>query len=210
MKKIITVLFMMTCIYLSAQPTLTITSVQAHPIPTYTSSNTLILSKVAISHALSAVIATTTLMGFSINVSICYYTSTTTALTNQTDTIELEQIPAGLYTVTIQYFVSSNGSECEPVGSTTYKFDVIAATGIDELTFKGLLVYPNPFTDRLQFESKSENDFEYRIVSLNGSATEWKEVGSSNMQFMDLASGLYILEIKNADQVMRKKIVKTD
>lgn len=94
-------------------------------------------------------------------------------------------------------------------GDFEYSPIVIAETEIEE---HDLVVYPNPFTDRLYIGLKQADVLaNIKITGINGQVILQETVISNNrfIQFENLQAppGIYILEIQQGDEVIRMRIV---
>jgi hypothetical protein len=87
------------------------------------------------------------------------------------------------------------------------------ATGTNDRTYRGLLIYPNPFDHLLhvdQQEKNSDMNPEVQIFNQSGqlitSFTMTDRLHQENLQF--LTSGIYFLKINTNRQVIYQKILK--
>lgn len=75
---------------------------------------------------------------------------------------------------------------------------------------ENFLVYPNPVTDYLTVSWDDSNDFDIKIYNLSGSLVFNQQGLTNNQQisFLDFAKGTYIIEVSNAEKILRKKVIK--
>ena len=80
---------------------------------------------------------------------------------------------------------------------------------VQELNIEnGLIIYPNPVANILNYISDFEID-KIRIFSLDGKLIETNFVFSSNqIDVSNLKSGIYFFEFNVNDKLIRKKIIK--
>jgi len=85
-------------------------------------------------------------------------------------------------------------------------------TNLQEHSELSLTLYPNPVSDNLTIELSDVNfsDKEYCVLNMYGQEVLKGKVYSQkyNVDFSMLADGVYIIEIKDLKNAMRRKIVK--
>jgi subtilisin family serine protease len=115
---------------------------------------------------------------------------------------------AGIYPVTL---TASNPDTSVVKTKTTY-IHVINSIGIDEIPAVGFSVYPNPADDNLWIKIKGEiQSPDIRILDIAGKCLVNESLGNvrNGVHFVkvsNLASGLYLLEIRMGREVLRQKI----
>lgn len=98
-------------------------------------------------------------------------------------------------------------------GSPNVWFDTICdgiSPGIDEYSFSGISVYPNPTYDFLHIENEQPGSLTVNISSLSGRLIYSKRLEGTSHQ-IDLASfhkGVYFITIRSKDFVTTRKIIK--
>lgn len=70
-----------------------------------------------------------------------------------------------------------------------------------------LLIYPNPTNDYICF-NKILTPYEFNIINLNGEILINAKTNQPCIDIKDLCSGVYVLEIKNKETIVRKRIIK--
>lgn len=84
------------------------------------------------------------------------------------------------------------------------------STGIEELSGLEIQLYPNPAIDQLTIINSFVGNASMKIVNGAGEIVH-QELMKSNQQVINvknLASGIYYIEVKNADRIARRKFVK--
>ena len=81
---------------------------------------------------------------------------------------------------------------------------------VDEATLIQIKVYPNPTEGVLNLKFNGSADVFYRLIDLSGRTILTKRISNENetLDLNTLESGIYILEIHTAGEVMVKKIIK--
>jgi uncharacterized repeat protein (TIGR03803 family) len=106
----------------------------------------------------------------------------------------------------------------KPTDTTNYNnaskivyINVIGSTGNEELTKdEGLLVFPNPFTDKIFIQSK---EVIYEISIFDCSGMKMMEINSNSCEMElplnNLSDGIWLLEVKTKTQTRIFKIIKS-
>lgn len=119
------------------------------------------------------------------------------AICNTTDTFELGQLPAGPYSFNLTLTSGGGGPNCSPGiipdDNDQLQFIVSTSVGIEELESLEDFIYPNPFTDVLNF--KKALDQAAIITDVNGKMVVEISVGSQRVDLKALPSGVYLLRI---------------
>ncbi len=114
------------------------------------------------------------------------------------DTEDLTDLPAGVYTVTVQ---DSDGC------TTTVEITVDSQVGINELNEVSLNVYPNPTTGFVTVEF--EGTFNYELTDINGAViAQATATDKEIISLENVARGVYFVMIKSNDTVHTAKVVK--
>lgn len=81
--------------------------------------------------------------------------------------------------------------------------------GITENVLSGTRVYPNPAADYIHFNTASQDSYDYRLSDLSGKVVaEGLQVrGTQSVPVSALASGIYMLNIRQQSQSVTKKVV---
>jgi hypothetical protein len=88
------------------------------------------------------------------------------------------------------------------------QFFIISSTGFEDAYVPEIEVFPNPSSDLMIIKGASPSS-EYSIYNIDGTLLKTTLLNSSNtLSISDLASGMYLLEIKTDRLIMRKKIVR--
>lgn len=81
-------------------------------------------------------------------------------------------------------------------------------TGVGDLeTSNGINIYPNPTSNRIIIKTKSNGTIQYQINSIGGQFIKSGEY-KNEIDLVELRSGIYILTIKQDNQVINRKIIK--
>ena len=80
----------------------------------------------------------------------------------------------------------------------------------EKIDQQGINVYPNPISNKLQFEVNSPNRFRYEIFDYSGRVvySGYGDSGENVVDLNTLNSGLYILSIKTENSILTEKIIK--
>lgn len=80
-------------------------------------------------------------------------------------------------------------------------------TGISEINLENTIVYPNPFTDKINIESEIGSKFVF--ININGQVMyEGLLIDQHTELNLDLPTGIYILQITNGEKISHQKLVK--
>ncbi len=87
-------------------------------------------------------------------------------------------------------------------------FDILLNFESEENSFE-VKIYPNPITDFLQIELPKNEKVEVFLFNIYGKMIVFKEIYSNTfIEMQNLASGIYILKVKNSRQIYTQKILK--
>lgn len=76
----------------------------------------------------------------------------------------------------------------------------------DQYYNNSTVVYPNPFSEYINFQTKSDMPIDYELFGLDGSTVK---IGSgNNVQTTEIATGQYLIRISQGQEVSIKQIVK--
>lgn len=93
-----------------------------------------------------------------------------------------------------------------------YCVNIIEPVGINEVSFDGISLYPNPVTDVLNLENTSNKPFEVEVIDVLGKVIHRLSVPSKIQQQLDVShynKGIYLLRILNdKNEMMIKKFIK--
>lgn len=79
----------------------------------------------------------------------------------------------------------------------------------DEILFSGIRIFPNPTSDFVVIEGLTDNA-QISIFNLHGKLIEMREnFGNGPLHIQQMETGVYLVEIKNRQQKIRLKLVKT-
>ena len=73
---------------------------------------------------------------------------------------------------------------------------------------QGIKIYPTAATHFINIAIDAPQQPEVAIYNLNGQLLQRKENDIQQLDISELAAGMYIIEVKNADSLYRQKIVK--
>ncbi len=114
------------------------------------------------------------------------------------DDEDLNDLPAGEYTVTVQ---DSNGC------TTTIEITVDSQVGINEANEITLNVYPNPTTGLVTVEF--DGRFTYALTNINGAViTQATAIDKEIISLENVARGVYFVMIRSNDTTHTVKVVK--
>ena len=110
-----------------------------------------------------------------------------------------------------QFFLFTNQKLPMPEGDILE--DPILSTGPEDVDLSGFKLYPVPANDKLNVVApEAVNQFRYRIIDLKGSVLrEGSHMVTDNIlqvEIKDFNVGLYIFEISDNRQVLRKRFLK--
>ncbi|WP_194973129.1 DUF4961 domain-containing protein [Aquiflexum lacus] len=110
-----------------------------------------------------------------------------------------------------QYLLFTNQKLPMPEGDILE--DPITSIGPEDVDLSGFKIYPVPANDRINIEApKIVNQLKYRIIDMKGSVLkEGSHIVSDNILQVDIKdfnAGLYIFEINDNRQVLRKRFIK--
>lgn len=93
--------------------------------------------------------------------------------------------------------------------NTVYAIIDESLVSVKRLEAKALNLYPNPTSNILYTEIPLiENNLEYRITGINGKIQSDFAAYAPQINVQDLASGLYILEVKSKNTMYRSRFIK--
>lgn len=81
-------------------------------------------------------------------------------------------------------------------------------TSVEDLdTSNGSNIYPNPTSNRIIIETKSNGMIHYQINNLNGQKIKSGHYGNE-IDITELSNGFYILTMRQNDKIIKRKIIK--
>lgn len=101
----------------------------------------------------------------------------------------------------MEYKFTFEGTETE-VGSLNMNQVLSADTGIN------FSVYPNPAINQISILTEVSDSAMYRVISASGIALKVGQVQNKPIQVADLATGMYILQVKDGDSYKSTKFYK--
>lgn len=81
-------------------------------------------------------------------------------------------------------------------------------TGLEDGVSDLVTVFPNPAHTRIKVDAGPLTITQSQLITLQGSSTNSIQLDAETWDISSLASGLYVLELKTENQIIRKKIVK--
>lgn len=84
-------------------------------------------------------------------------------------------------------------------------------TGVNEITATHFKIYPNPTTDFVNIENTVGFDFELQFFDVNGKIIETNSIHAfktKKINISQLNNGIYILQLKNNNNVLNYKFIK--
>ncbi|WP_324024630.1 S8 family serine peptidase [Maribacter sp. BPC-D8] len=116
------------------------------------------------------------------------------------------------YSFRLRTFCSQNiASEFSEVATFTFKGEETELETLNALSADSDIafsVYPNPAVDEIQLNVKTSDTTTYRIMSTGGVALKMDKASDARINVSDLPSGLYILQIQDADVSKSTKFYK--
>jgi len=82
--------------------------------------------------------------------------------------------------------------------------------GINNISFDGIEIYPNPTTDFLTIETTITDQYKIQIINLSGQMIFSSEIEKTTHK-LDLSSfqkGVYIISVRSKDLIITRKIIK--
>lgn len=113
-------------------------------------------------------------------------------------------------TKTIRLTVTSDGS-CKDSVVMQSLITVNGTTGVDDLSGKGLSVYPNPFASELVIETVDPGNCYIYLLSLDGKvmqSTQVENTGKATLGCASLPRGIYMVKIQKGNDIKTLKVVK--
>jgi len=124
---------------------------------------------------------------------------------NSKATLNGESLPKGITSIkwTISDF-AGNQATC------SYNVTVNPATGLNELENSGVLIYPNPTSEKLTIEFGSIKVERIEIIDLSGKTIleKTKIQANESLDLSNFENGIYIINIQSGKRVIRTKIIK--
>lgn len=88
--------------------------------------------------------------------------------------------------------------------------DSVIFLNISEERINNVRIYPNPSRSNLRITGM-QNDSQIKILNLNGEVVFSKKADTNtSIDIQSLVEGIYIIEIINSDQAIRKKFIKSN
>ncbi len=82
------------------------------------------------------------------------------------------------------------------------------ATNINKIETQNTLIYPNPIKNGQNLQIKSDEEvLEYNIYNISGQKVLSGNIYSNEININSLFSGVYILELKTKDKIIREKLI---
>ncbi|MCB0477046.1 MAG: T9SS type A sorting domain-containing protein [Crocinitomicaceae bacterium] len=150
--------------------------------------------------------ATTSLAGTTISANTAGATYTWIDCDNNNAAINGETAQDFTPTQNGNYAVVVNDGNCSDTSACVN----IATVGLDDYDSNEIALYPNPFTNLLNIQVNDSQSFDLKITNLIGQIvfTSDKLVGNQVIHFDHFNSGNYIVEIKFANSIIRKQVIK--
>ncbi|HPS12416.1 MAG TPA: M4 family metallopeptidase, partial [Prolixibacteraceae bacterium] len=104
-----------------------------------------------------------------------------------------------------QVILNASNSFGENTSTKTSYIEVISANGLDQAGAEQLLLYPNPVTDYLNITGNDH--FSVTVSNLTGQQLLYFE-NQKKIDLSQLSKGVYMVEIRKGDQLVRRKITK--
>ncbi|REK00731.1 MAG: T9SS C-terminal target domain-containing protein [Bacteroidetes bacterium] len=113
----------------------------------------------------------------------------------------------GAFNLTYTY---TDSNEC--VNSVTRKIHILLCTGIEDESSSSLYIYPNPARDQLQLITTNNVDGkDILILSLDLRIVKklmLSKSGYGNIDVSDLSEGVYFIQYRDGESLLRKKFIK--
>ncbi len=117
--------------------------------------------------------------------------------------------PNGVYMVVLQLYCP-NKNLSSYLTATDQIYYNAASAGIHNVVKNQFSVYPNPFNDHVVIQLENDQPSEISVTDITGKEVFRNNYNSEtiNIDLSALASGQYILNVKNGTGVMNRKIIK--
>jgi hypothetical protein len=94
-------------------------------------------------------------------------------------------------------------------GSTSFDVEIAIdeILNTDQNNFKNIGVYPNPFDNVIYINSKL-NNISYTVFSIDGKLIQKDTLRNNQIEFRDLPSGTYLLQLNTEMEIKTLKIIK--
>jgi len=99
------------------------------------------------------------------------------------------------------FFEGNNGTD----GNELFEFDP-ATLSIKEVNNKNIIVYPNPSQGKITISRKFQDVLNYELFDINGRTIKNGILENNTIQFQ-LKSGLYLINLKNSEINITKKLM---
>jgi len=107
----------------------------------------------------------------------------------------------------LQHYETANAWYAAGVGTQSTCTEVLKTNTIslDEVS-----VYPNPFSNNITVNFKKSQNFTIKLFNITGKLVYSNQIYTSNatVSLPDLSRGVYIVELKDENTTVRKKIIK--
>ncbi|UPQ80701.1 GEVED domain-containing protein [Flavobacterium azooxidireducens] len=116
--------------------------------------------------------------------------------------------------VSMKYNASPTACEAIPYGEVEdYTVNIVSSgregeMEIESVSKTSITLYPNPVKDGLVYISSETNFTSYRIINLMGQVVATGKLDANSISVSSLASGTYLLEVSNNENVDTKRFIK--
>lgn len=142
-------------------------------------------------------------------INICNYDGMATAIDQYIDTFQVGQLPAGNYSLQVNYSTSWDTQLCLAKSDTAagHQFTVQTVTGMVENNSNAMRVFPNPVRDELRVETGRMADLE--ILDLHGKVVIRSEIRKEKtISVKSLPPGIYLIREKGRETRPAKLLVE--
>jgi len=116
--------------------------------------------------------------------------------------------------VSMKYNASPTACEAFPYGEVEdYTVNIVSSgkdgeMEIESVSKTSITLYPNPVKDGFLYISSETNFTSYRIINLMGQVVATGKLDTNSVSVSSLASGTYLLEVSNNENVDTKRFIK--
>src|SRR5690606_37376683 len=114
----------------------------------------------------------------------------------------------------MKYNASPTACEAFPYGEVEdYTVNIVSSgkdgeMEIESVSKTSITLYPNPVKDGFLYISSETNFTSYRIINLMGQVVATGKLDTNSVSVSSLASGTYLLEVSNNENVDTKRFIK--
>lgn len=120
---------------------------------------------------------------------------------------------SGVYNLIIGFYCSqkSNGQFIQIGNYIFFGNNSLQTAGLDHISFLDMDIYPNPFQDKLTLKCIKNDNYNVRIIDLNGKTHFNQEYNSTNIINIEglemFENGVYFLQIESESEMSIHKVI---